>query len=126
MKKIIETNKAPAPVGPYSQAVEVDGTLFCSGQIPIIPETGAILTENIEDQTKQVMKNIESVLTAADYKWGDVVKTMILLTDLGDFEKVNNIYAKYFTDQPPARSCFQVSALPKGVNVEIEVVARRG
>ena len=106
--------------------MEVDGTLFCSGQIPIIPETGSLLTENIEDQAKQVMKNIEAVLTAADYKWGDVVKTMIFLTDLKDFDKVNGVYAKYFTNDPPARSCVQVSALPKGVNVEIEVLARRG
>lgn len=126
MKKIVETSKAPAPVGPYSQAIEVDGTLFCSGQIPIIPETGSILTENIEDQTKQVMKNIEAVLTEADYKWTDIVKTTIFLTDLGDFDKVNGVYAKYFTNEPPARSCVQVSALPKGVNVEVEVLARRG
>lgn len=125
MKKVIETKNAPAPVGPYSQALLVDGTLYCSGQIPIVPETGAILTGDIESQAKQVMKNIEAVLQQADYSWKDVIKTMIFLTDLGDFQKVNEIYASYFTDTFPARSTVQVSALPKGVNVEIEVLARK-
>ena len=125
MKKVIETKNAPAPVGPYSQALIVDGTLYCSGQIPIVPETGDILTGEITAQAKQVMKNIEAVLKEADYSWKDVIKTMIFLTDLGDFQKVNEIYASYFSDTFPARSCVQVSALPKGVNVEIEVLARK-
>lgn len=125
MKEIIETKKAPAPVGPYSQAVEVDGTLFCSGQIPLNPETGELELGDIQNQTKLVMKNVEAVLSEADYKWTDVVKTSIFLTDLGDFARVNEIYASYFTTEPPARSCVQVAALPKGVNVEIEVLARK-
>jgi 2-iminobutanoate/2-iminopropanoate deaminase len=126
MKKVIETKNAPAPVGPYSQALELDGTLYCSGQIPIVPESGAILTGDISEQAKQVMKNIEAVLKAADYKWSHVIKSMIFLTDLNDFQKVNEIYASYLTAPFPARSCVQVSALPKGVNVEIEVLAKKG
>lgn len=125
MKKVIETKSAPAPVGPYSQALEVDGTLFCSGQIPIVPETGDILTGDIQEQTKQVMKNAEEVLKAADYSWKDVIKSTIFLTDLGDFQKVNEIYATYFEEPFPARSCIQVAALPKGVNVEVELLARK-
>jgi 2-iminobutanoate/2-iminopropanoate deaminase len=125
MKKVIETKSAPAPVGPYSQALEVDGTLYCSGQIPIVPETGELLTGDIQEQAKQVMKNAEAVLKQADYSWGDVIKSSIFLTDLGDFQKVNEIYASYFKEPFPARSCVQVAALPKGVNVEIEFLARK-
>ena len=125
MKKVIETTSAPAPVGPYSQALEVDGTLYCSGQIPIVPETGDILTGDIQEQTEQVMKNAEAVLKEADFSWGDVIKSTIFLTDLGDFQKVNEIYATYFSIPFPARSCVQVSALPKGVNVEVELLARK-
>jgi len=125
MKKIIETAKAPAPVGPYSQAILIDGFLYCSGQIPIVPETGEILTGDISEQTRQVMKNAEEVLKEADFHWGDVIKTAIFLTDLGDFNAVNTVYAEYFKTNPPARSCVQVSALPKGVNVEIEIIARK-
>ena len=125
MARIIRTEKAPAPVGPYSQAVEVDGTLFCSGQIPIVPETGVLLTGDVQEQARQVMVNVEAVLSAADYKWTDVVKTSIFLTDLGNFAAVNEIYAQYFPSNPPARSCVQVAALPKGVDVEVEVLARK-
>ena len=125
MKKVIETKSAPAPVGPYSQALEVDGTLYCSGQIPIVPETGDILTGDIQEQTRQVMKNAEAVLKEADYTWRDVIKCTIFLTDLGDFAKVNEIYATYFEQPFPTRSCVQVSALPKAVNVEVEIIARK-
>jgi len=125
MKKIFQTDKAPAPVGPYSQAVEVDGTLYCSGQISIVPETGALLTGDIQQQTSQVMKNINAVLEAADLTLNHVVKTTIFLTNMDDFTKVNEIYALSFEQGPPARSCVAVSTLPKGVNVEIEVIARR-
>lgn len=125
MKKVIRTDKAPAPVGPYSQAIEVGNTLFCSGQISIVPETNEILTGSIEEQTKQVMKNIEAVLTEAGYNWQNVTKSTIFLTNLSDFTEVNEIYATYFTELPPARSCVQVAALPKGVNVEIEVLAHK-
>ncbi len=125
MKKAIETKLAPEPVGPYSQAIEVDGTLYCSGQIAIVPATGEVLTGDIEKQTLQVMTNAEAVLKAADYKWSDVVKTTIFLTDLKDFQKVNALYSKYFTAPFPARSTVQVSALPKGVNVEVELIAKK-
>ncbi len=125
MKKVIETKNAPAPVGPYSQALEVDGTLYCSGQIPLNPATGEILTGPIEEQTQLVMKNAEAVLKQADYTWGDVIKASIFLTDLGDFAKVNEIYASYLQEPFPARSCVQVAALPKGVNVEMEFLARK-
>ncbi len=125
MKKVIETKDAPSPVGPYSQALEVDGTLYCSGQIPLNPATGEILTGAIEEQTQLVMKNAEAVLKQADYTWGDVIKATIFLTDLNDFGKVNEIYASYLQDPFPARSCVQVAALPKGVNVEMEFLARK-
>ena len=125
MKKVIETKDAPAPVGPYSQALEVDGVLYCSGQIPIVPETGDILTGDIQEQAKQVMKNAEAVLKQADYSWKDIIKASIFLTDLGDFAKVNEIYASYLSEPFPARSCVQVAALPKGVNVEIEFLAKK-
>lgn len=123
MKKVVRTDKAPEPVGPYSQALEAGGVLFCSGQIPMVPETGDILTGSVEDQTKQVMKNVEAVLKEAGYGFSDVVKTTIFLTDLDDFQKVNEIYSTYFNPPFPARSCVQVAALPKGVDVEIEVLA---
>lgn len=125
MKKVIETKNAPAPVGPYSQALEVDGTLYCSGQIPIVPETGEVLTGDIVEQAKQVMKNAEAVLKEADYTWSDIIKAAIFLTDLGDFQKVNEVYASYLSAPYPSRSCVQVAALPKGVNVEIEFMARK-
>lgn len=125
MKKVIETKNAPAPVGPYSQALEVDGTLYCSGQVPIVPETGEVLTGDIEEQAKQVMKNAEAVLKQADYSWKDVIKSTIFLTDLGDFSKVNEIYASYLSEPYPSRSCVQVAALPKGVDVEMEFLARK-
>ena len=123
MKKIIRTDKAPKPVGPYSQAVEINKTLYCSGQIAIIPETDEVMTGDIEKQTRQVMKNISAVLQEAGYNWDQIVKTTIFMTNLEEFGKVNAIYAEAFTDMPPARSTVQVSALPKGVNVEIEVIA---
>lgn len=125
MKTVIETKKAPAPVGPYSQALEIDGTLYCSGQIAIVPETGEILTGDIVLQTKQVMKNVEAVLKEADYTWADVIKSTIYLTNMADFQKVNEVYATYFVAPFPARSTVAVSALPKGVTVEIEFLARK-
>jgi len=123
MKKVIITEKAPKPVGPYSQAIEVGNMLFCSGQIAIVPETDEVLTGDIESQTRQVIKNISAVLEKAGYDWNHIVKTTIFLTNMGDFPKVNAIYAEKFKELPPARSTVQVSGLPKGVNVEIEVLA---
>ena len=123
MKKVIKTKNAPNPVGPYSQAIEFNGMLFCSGQIAIVPATDEVLTGDIEKQTHQVITNIDGVLTEAGYTWNNIVKTTIFLTNMADFAKVNNIYAEKFKELPPARSTVQVSALPKGVNVEIEIIA---
>ncbi len=126
MKKVIQTNNAPKPVGPYSQAIEVGNLLFCSGQIAIVPATDEVLTSDVETQTRQVMKNIKAVLDQAGYNWNQIVKTTIFLTDMKDFPKVNAIYGEAFSELPPARSTVQVSGLPKGVNVEIEVIACKG
>ena len=123
MKKVIKTKNAPNPVGPYSQAIEFNGMLFCSGQIAIVPATDEVLTGDIEKQTRQVITNIDGVLAEAGYTWNNIVKTTIFLTDMSDFAKVNAIYAEKFKELPPARSTVQVSALPKGVNVEIEITA---
>ncbi|MCX7977953.1 MAG: RidA family protein [Bdellovibrionaceae bacterium] len=122
-KEIIQTPKAPAAVGPYSQAVRIGDFLFCSGQIAIRPETNEVLCGSVEEQTEQVLKNIKAVLAAAGMTFENIVKTTIFLTDMNDFAKVNEIYARAFTSAPPARSTVAVSALPKGVNVEIEVIA---
>lgn len=125
MKTIIMTDKAPAPVGPYSQAVEAGGFLFCSGQISIDPKTNQVNTGPIDEQAKQVMENIRAVLDKAGLGFKDVVKTTIYLTNMADFTTVNEVYGKYFTAEPPARSTIAVAALPKGVQVEIEVLAKR-
>lgn len=125
MKTVIRTDKAPAPVGPYSQAVEAGGFLFCSGQIAIDPKTNQVHTGPIEEQAKIVMENIKAVLNEAGLSFGNVVKTTIFLTNMSDFAAVNEVYAKYFTEQPPARSTIAVAGLPKGVHVEIEVLAKR-
>lgn len=126
MKKEILTKAAPAPIGPYSQAIEVGNLVFCSGQIPLDPVSGAIVGEgNVEAQTKQVMKNIEAVLTQAGVKFDNVVKTTIFLKSMGDFPKVNPIYGEYFKAPFPARSTVEVARLPKDVLVEIEVLAAR-
>lgn len=125
MKKIILTQDAPNPVGPYSQAVQIGQMLFCSGQIAIDPKSNQVLTGDVKEQTVLVMKNIEAVLKAADMNFSNVIKTTIYLTNMADFAVVNEVYAKAFTSAPPARSTVAVSALPKGVNVEIEVLAHR-
>ncbi len=121
-KKIILTTQAPAPIGPYSQAVLSGNTLYCSGQIALKPD-GSLVTENIEAETTQVMQNIGEVLKAAGMDYSHIVKTSIFLTSMNDFAKVNTIYATYFKSDFPARETVQVSALPKGVNVEISVIA---
>ena len=123
MKKIISTNEAPAAVGPYSQAVRVGSMVFCAGQIPLDPSTGQIVSGDISAQTKRVMDNIAAVLKAEQLNFDHVVKTTIFLTDLNDFQTVNEIYGSYFKQQPPARSTVQVSGLPKAARVEIEVIA---
>ncbi|MES2964561.1 MAG: RidA family protein [Bdellovibrionota bacterium] len=126
LKKIHVTKNAPAPIGPYSQAVESGGFLFCSGQIPLDPVSGQTLTGSVGEQTELVMKNIAAVLTEAGLDFPNIVKTTIFLTDMGDFPAVNEVYGKYFKSEPPARSTVAVAGLPRGVKVEVEVTARRG
>jgi 2-iminobutanoate/2-iminopropanoate deaminase len=123
MKKIISTSEAPAAIGPYSQAIHSGRLLFCSGQIPLDPRSGQIVSGDIAAQARRVLDNIAAVLRAEGLTLDHVIKTTIFLTDLGDFETVNEIYGSYFKLDPPARSTVQVSALPKGANVEIEVIA---
>lgn len=124
MKKILNTEHAPKPVGPYSQAVESGGFLFCSGQIAIDPKTDSVLKGSVAEQAKLVMENIRGVLEEAKLGFDSIVKTTIFLTDMGDFQAVNEVYAQYFKTEPPARSTIQVAGLPKGVNVEVEVIAK--
>lgn len=125
MKKIIQTQKAPAPVGPYSQAVAYQNLLFCSGQISIDPKTNEVFTGDIQKQTQMVMENIQAVLNEAGLNFSNVIKTTIYLIQMSDFPKVNEVYAQYFKEGFPARSTVAVSGLPKGVHVEIEVLANR-
>jgi 2-iminobutanoate/2-iminopropanoate deaminase len=126
MKKIISTPDAPAALGPYSQAVRAGSTVFCAGQIPLDPKTGEIVSGGIEVQTRRVLDNLTAVLKAEGLTFGDIVKTTIFLMDLGDFQKVNEVYGSYFKEAPPARSTVQVAALPKGARVEIEAIAVAG
>lgn len=121
MKKL-STDKAPAAIGPYSQAVITGNLLFSSGQIALDPETGVVVGETVEEQTEQVMKNLGAILEEAGLGYGDVVKTVCFLDDMGDFAKFNEIYGKYFKNKP-ARSCVAVETLPKGVLCEVEVIA---
>jgi 2-iminobutanoate/2-iminopropanoate deaminase len=123
MKKVISTQDAPAAIGPYSQAIRTGTMMFCSGQIPLDPKTGQIVSGGIDAQTTRVCENITAVLRAEGLSFADIVKTTIFLTDLGDFQTVNEIYGKYFSENPPARSTVQVAALPKGAKVEIEAIA---
>ena len=126
MKTIIQTTKAPAPIGPYNQAILVDNTLFTSGQIALDPKTMELVNRDIEMETTQVMKNLCEVLKAAGMNFADVVKTTIFLNDMEDFAKVNEIYGSYFNHKnAPARETVQVAALPKNVRVEISVIAIR-
>ncbi|HIW03812.1 MAG TPA: RidA family protein [Firmicutes bacterium] len=125
MKEIILTDKAPAPIGPYSQGIAVGGLIFFSGQIAIDPAVGKITATDIEGQTVQVLSNISALLAAASLTPADVVKTTVFVRNMGDFAKVNAIYAQTFDKEPPARSCVEVSALPSGALVEIEVIAKR-
>ncbi|WP_461257778.1 RidA family protein [Treponema sp. R80B11-R83G3] len=121
--KTISTNSAPAAIGPYSQAIVTDGLLFASGQIPLSPETGEVVSGGIKEQTEQVMQNIAAVLAAAESDFTKAVKTTCFLTSMEHFAAFNEVYAKYFIGKP-ARSCVAVSALPRGVLVEVEVIAK--
>jgi len=125
MKKIISTPDAPKAIGPYSQAVEANGMLFISGQIPIDPATGALIEGGITEQTGQVMKNIGAILKAAGYSYSDVVKSTCLLSDMDNFAAMNLVYGQYYPDGPPARAAYGVVRLPLGALVEIETVAVR-
>ncbi len=123
MKKVISTKNAPAAIGPYSQAILSNNTLYCSGQIAINPTTGNLVMDNITVETNQVMQNILAVLTAADMDFSNVVKCSIFMKDMNDYAAINEVYAKSFGENPPAREAVQVSVLPKNVNVEISVIA---
>ncbi len=126
MKLIIETKNAPAPLGPYNQAVLKNDTLYASGQIALNIETGNLVTDNIRDETQQVMKNLKAVLTAAEMTFENVVKSTIFITDMNNFGDINSVYGSYFDEAiAPARETVQVAALPKYVNVEISVIAVR-
>ena len=123
MKKVIATKNAPGAIGPYSQAIEVNGMLFISGQIPINPETGNIVEGGIIEQTEQVMKNLNGILTEAGYTFDNVVKSTCLLSDMSNFAAMNEVYGRCFEQNPPARAAFAVKTLPKEVLVEIEMIA---
>lgn len=123
MSGIVQTDKAPAPVGPYSQAIKQGNTLYLSGQIPLDPHTGDLVMDSFAAQCHQVLKNLSAVLEAGGSGLGNVLKVSIFLTDLSKFNEFNEIYAQYFSTVKPARSCVEASALPKGVDIEIEAVA---
>jgi 2-iminobutanoate/2-iminopropanoate deaminase len=125
MKKIIYSNEAPKAIGPYSQAVEVNGMLFVSGQIPINPATGQIIEGGIKEQTEQVMKNIGAILEAAGYRFDQVIKSTCLLSDMDNFSGMNEVYGKYYPENSPARAAFGVVKLPLGVLIEIETIAAK-
>ena len=122
-KRYIHTENAPAALGPYSQAVEVNGTLYVSGQIPFVPATMELVSEDVQEQARQSLENVKAILTEAGYSLADVVKAGVFIKDMNDFGKINEIYAEYFTDTKPARACVEVARLPKDVKIEIEVIA---
>lgn len=122
-KYIVSTERAPSAIGPYNQAVGFANLLFLSGQIPMDPETGAVIQGDVSDQTEQVMKNLHAVLEAANLTFDNVVKATIFLANMNDFDAVNKVYAKYFPANPPARACVEVSRLPRNVQVEIDMIA---
>jgi len=123
MKKVISTAQAPAAIGPYSQAIEANGTLYISGQIPIDPATGKLVEGDIQAQAHQVLKNIGAILNATGYSYADVVKSTCLLANMDDFKAMNEVYSQYYTENPPARAAYQVVKLPLGALIEIETIA---
>ena len=124
MKKIIQTNDAPSPIGPYNQAVQVGNILYTSGQVALNPATGNLEMESIETETEQVMKNLNAILTAANTSFANVVKTTIFITDMANFARINAVYGKFFDEATaPARETVQVAGLPRGVNIEISMMA---
>ncbi|MGL4803760.1 MAG: RidA family protein [Cetobacterium sp.] len=123
MKKVINTSKAPAAIGPYSQAVEVNGTLYVSGQIPFVPETMTVISDDVKEQTRQSLENVKAILEEAGYSLKDVVKAGVFIKDMNDFASINEVYAEYLGEVKPARACVEVARLPRDVKVEIEVIA---
>jgi 2-iminobutanoate/2-iminopropanoate deaminase len=124
-RTIIRTPDAPSAFGPFSQGIEMDGWVFTSGQLPIDPATGQLVTGDVQAQTRQVIANLKAILKQAGASLEDVVKATVFITDMRDFESVNRVYAEFFPKDPPARSCIEVPALAKGAQVEIEAIARR-
>lgn len=122
-KRILNTENAPAAIGPYNQAIQAGKTLYVSGQIPLIPGSMELVTSGVTDETHQVLKNVGAILENAGYSFNDVVKASIFISDMSDFATINEVYAQYFTDNQPARECVAVKTLPKNVNVEISVIA---
>ena len=125
MKQVINTNAAPAAIGPYSQAIQIGNLVYTSGQIPIVPETNSIIEGGIQAQTRQSLSNVQAILKAAGLDMSNVVKTTVFMTDMADFAAMNEVYAQFFTEPYPARSAVAVRTLPKGALVEIEVVAAK-
>ena len=123
MKKVINTAKAPAAIGPYSQAIEVNWTLYVSGQIPFVPETMTVVSEDVKEQTRQSLENVKAILEEAGYSLNDVVKAGVFIKDMNDFAAINEVYAEYLGEVKPARACVEVARLPRDVKVEIEVIA---
>ena len=123
MKQVIHTNEAPQAIGPYSQAIMAGNMLFISGQIPVVPATGEIVSTDVEEQTKQCLENLKAVLAAAEMTLDNVVKTSVFIKNMDDFGKINGVYAQYFQENCPARACVEVARLPKDVQVEIEAIA---
>ncbi|WP_448822083.1 RidA family protein [Cetobacterium sp.] len=123
MKKIINTTKAPGAIGPYSQAVEVNGTLYVSGQVPFVPETMTIISDDVKEQTRQSLENVKAILEEAGYTLKDVVKAGVFIKDMNDFAAINEVYAEYLGEVKPARACVEVARLPRDAKVEIEVIA---
>jgi 2-iminobutanoate/2-iminopropanoate deaminase len=123
MKRIISTPNAPSAIGPYSQAVEAGGTLYISGQIPLDPQTMKIVEGGIQEQTEQVLKNIGAILSEAGYEYSEVVKSTCLLSDMTNFKSMNEVYGKFYAENPPARAAFAIKELPMGVLIEIETIA---
>lgn len=123
MKKIINTTKAPGAIGPYSQAVEVNRTLYVSGQVPFVPETMTIISDDVKEQTRQSLENVKAILEEAGYTLKDVVKAGVFIKDMNDFAAINEVYAEYLGEVKPARACVEVARLPRDAKVEIEVIA---
>ncbi|MBR5318447.1 MAG: RidA family protein [Peptococcaceae bacterium] len=123
MKQVIQTNNAPQAIGPYSQAILAGDTLYVSGQIPVVPATGAIVSDNVEEQARQVMENVKAVVEAAGLTLDHVVKTSVFIKNMDDFAKINAVYSEYFKENCPARACVEVARLPKDVQIEMEAIA---